>query len=116
MKNNTDKIEDSNSSTEDNEVDTEEKLTDSEHNCDDKPDDLVLVDVINSDQDICIETASVSVEEADKTSPGHRSLGDEEEPVEEALEAADIFWDSVADRTEALAVPNTFKRQLPRPF
>ena len=71
---------------------------------------------MNSDQDICIETAAVSVEEAGKTSPDLRSLGDEEEPVEEALEAADIFWDSVADRTEALAVPNTFKRQLSRPF
>ena len=36
--------------------------------------------------------------------------------VEEAMEAGtDLFWDSVADRTQALAVPNTFKRQLTRP-
>lgn len=110
------KIEDSNSSTEENNGDTGDKETDSEQICDDKTEDLVLVDVMNSDQDICIETAPVSVEEAGQTSPDLRSLGDEEEPVEEALEAADIFWDSVADRTEALAVPNTFKRQLSRPF
>ena len=117
MKNNkADQVEDSNSSTEDNEGDTEDKITDSEQICDDKTEDLVLVDVMNSDQDICIETGAVSVEEAGKTSPGLRSLGEEEEPVEEAVEAADIFWDSVADRTEALAVPNTFKRQLSRPF
>lgn len=37
--------------------------------------------------------------------------------VEEAMEAgSDLFWDSVEDRTQALAVPNTFKRQLTRPY
>ena len=36
--------------------------------------------------------------------------------IEEAVEAADVIWDSVATRTEALSVPNSFKRQLNRPF
>ena len=37
--------------------------------------------------------------------------------IEEAVEAADVFWDSVANRTQALAITNTFKRQLTkRPF
>ena len=39
------------------------------------------------------------------------------EEVEEAVEAgADMFWEEVEDRTQALAVPNTFKRQLTRPY
>ena len=38
-------------------------------------------------------------------------------PVEEGVEATgDMDWDTVADRTQALAVPNTFRRQLTRPF
>ena len=36
--------------------------------------------------------------------------------IEEAVEAADVIWDSVATRTQALSVPNSFKRQLNRPF
>jgi len=36
--------------------------------------------------------------------------------VEEAVEAADMFWDSVASRTEALAAPNSFKTHLSRPY
>ena len=38
--------------------------------------------------------------------------------IEEAVEAADaeMFWDSVTNRTEALSVPNTFKRQLGRNY
>ena len=51
--------------------------------------------------------------------PSHQTNGDTSETVhevEEAMEAGtDLFWDSVADRTQALAVPNTFKRQLTRP-
>ena len=39
------------------------------------------------------------------------------EEVEEAVEAgADMFWEEVEDRTQALAVSNTFKRQLTRPY
>ena len=45
---------------------------------------------------------------------GETSGGEE---VEEAVEAgADMFWEEVEDRTQALAVPNTFKRQLTRPY
>ena len=38
--------------------------------------------------------------------------------IEEAVEAAhaEMFWDSVTNRTEALSVPNTFKRQLGRNY
>jgi len=38
------------------------------------------------------------------------------EVVEEAVEAADMFWDSVASRTQALATPNSFKTHLGRPY
>jgi len=36
--------------------------------------------------------------------------------VEEAVEAADVFWDSVASRTLALSAPNTFKTHRPRHY
>jgi hypothetical protein len=38
------------------------------------------------------------------------------EVVEEVLEAADMFWDSVASKTQALATPNSFKTHLGRPY
>jgi len=36
--------------------------------------------------------------------------------VEEAVEAADVFWDSVASRTLALATPHSFKTHLGRSY
>jgi len=38
------------------------------------------------------------------------------EVVEEAVEAADVFWDSVASRTQALATPHSFKTHLGRSY
>ena len=58
----------------------------------------------------CIETATGYTVENDETA----NLSNH---IEEAVEAADVFWDSVANRTQALAITNTFKRQLTkRPF
>ena len=64
-----------------------------------------------------------STENTKEISSSIQSNGDIPETVqevEEAIEAGtDLFWDSVADiedRTQALAVPNTFKRQLTRPY
>ena len=111
------KIDDSSSSEELG--DTEEKIPASEQICDEKSEDKVEADVISdfpsSDRDICIETAAVS-SQGGSISPDLVSPDHDGQHVEEAVEAADIFWDSVANRTEALAVPNTFKRQLSRPF
>ena len=45
-----------------------------------------------------------------------RSETNQDNTIEEAVEAADLFWDSVADRTHALSVPNSFKRPLSRPY
>jgi len=38
------------------------------------------------------------------------------EGVEEAVEATDVFWDSVASRTLALATPHSFKTHLGRSY
>ena len=114
---NNEKIDDSSSSEELGH--TEEKILASEQICDEKSEDKVEADVISdfpsSDRDICIETAAVS-SQGGSISPNLVSPDHDGQHVEEAVEAADIFWDSVANRTEALAVPNTFKRQLSRPF
>ena len=113
------KVEESDSSSEEP-IDTDDKIVVSEQICDEKSEDLVRADVISdfpsSDKDICVETPAVSFQEGGRISPNTLTEDDDSQQVEEAVEAADAFWDSVADRTEALAVPNTFKRQLSRPF
>ena len=67
-----------------------------------------------NDQEIEIEDtieALKSVEIEDKEGgPVNQDI------IEEAVEAADVIWDTVATRTQALSVPNSFKRQLNRPF
>ena len=112
------KVEDTSSSSEEH-CDTEDiKIPASEQICDEKSEDKVKDDVISdfpsSSKDICIETACH--QEGGSLSPSLISPDEDGQHVEEAVEASDVFWDSVANRTEALAVPNTFKRQLSRPF
>ena len=61
--------------------------------------------VINGSCDETIE----AVDQRSETNPDNT--------IEEAVEAADtLFWDTVADRTHALSVPNSFKRPLSRPY
>ena len=64
-----------------------------------------------------ITEVSSSVTELDLGPSINGETSGVEEEVEEAVEAgADMFWEEVEDRTQALAVPNTFKRQLTRPY
>ena len=82
-----------------------------------------ICDLQTSDNDIKREAVMDNISSSDKDleieGSSQQTNGDTSETVhevEEAVEAGtDLFWDSVADRTQALAVPNTFKRQLTRP-
>ena len=67
----------------------------------------VMID--GSSTELDVEKGSIPQTNGDTSETVHE--------VEEAMEAgSDLFWDSVEDRTQALAVPNTFKRQLTRPY
>jgi len=68
----------------------------------------VISDFSSAVVDYSLDTANGVVEEQMDT--------EMVEVVEEAVEAADMFWDSVASRTQALATPHSFKTHLGRPY
>ena len=65
--------------------------------------------------DIPSEVVNYSMDNANGVMEEHMDT-EAVEVVEEAVEAADMFWDSVASRTQALATPNSFKTHLGRPY
>ena len=68
----------------------------------------VISDFSSAVVDYSLDTANGVMEEQTET--------ETVEVVEEAVEAADMFWDSVASRTQALATPHSFKTHLGRPY